>query len=324
MPIQPTPGDVHVDRALSDLSVAYIQSKTNFVAAQVFPNVPVEYRSDQYFVYNREAFFRTDVQLRAPGAPSAGTGFDVTTDSYLAAVYAVHQDLADQTVANAESPINLKRDATELVTQQLLQYREQQFVTNYFTTGVWGTDKTGTTDFTQWSDATSTPIEDIREGIVTMAKQTSYRANTLVLGPRVFQFLMDHPDFLDRIKFTQGPAMVAEALIAQLLGLDKVLVAWSVKNTEEEGETFTAAADMDFNFGDHALLAHVPSSPGLQIPSPGYTFSWTGFLGAGTMGTRIKQFRMEENASDRIEGEMAYDMKVVATDLGYFFNDAVA
>jgi hypothetical protein len=39
---------------------------------------------------------------------------------------------------------------------------------------------------------------------------------------------------------------------------------------------------------------------------------------------RIKRFRMEHLASDRIEGEMAYDFKVVATELGYMMNAAVS
>jgi hypothetical protein len=42
------------------------------------------------------------------------------------------------------------------------------------------------------------------------------------------------------------------------------------------------------------------------------------------MGTRMKQFRLEAIASDRIEGEMAFDLKVIASQLGYFFNTVIA
>jgi hypothetical protein len=42
------------------------------------------------------------------------------------------------------------------------------------------------------------------------------------------------------------------------------------------------------------------------------------------MGARIKRFRMEELAADRVEGEMAFDMKLVGADLGIFFYDAIA
>jgi hypothetical protein len=59
------------------------------------------------------------------------------------------------------------------------------------------------------------------------------------------------------------------------------------------------------------------------MPSAGYTFSWTGYLGASDQGVRVKKFRMEELAADRVEAEMAYEQKMVAPDLGYFFEDAI-
>jgi len=52
--------------------------------------------------------------------------------------------------------------------------------------------------------------------------------------------------------------------------------------------------------------------------------SWKGYLGASNDGMRVKRFRMEELASDRVEIEMAYSHKLVASDLGVFFNNCVA
>jgi hypothetical protein len=60
------------------------------------------------------------------------------------------------------------------------------------------------------------------------------------------------------------------------------------------------------------------------VPSAGYTFSWTGLLGSGAEGGRISKFRMEHLKADRIELEQAFDLKLVAADLGYFFNTVVA
>ena len=62
-------------------------------------------------------------------------------------------------------------------------------------------------------------------------------------------------------------------------------------------------------------------SPSLLTPSGGYTFAWTGLFGGAAAGARIKRFRMEALASDRIESEMAWDQKLVAPELGVFFND---
>jgi hypothetical protein len=38
----------------------------------------------------------------------------------------------------------------------------------------------------------------------------------------------------------------------------------------------------------------------------------------------MKRFRMEANASERIEGEMAFSLKTVATDLGTFISGVVS
>jgi hypothetical protein len=312
--------DLHVDGPLTDLSVRFSQSADNFIADKVFPRVPVRHRSDQYYTYDRSFWQRSDAQLRGPGAESAGSGFEVGTASFSCDVVAIHKDLDDQTRANADSQFNLEADATEFCTQHILQYKEQAFVSTYFTTGVWTTDVVGGTNFTQWSDyASSNPIEDLRLGVTTMAELTAYKPNTLIMGPNVMQKLTDHPDFLDRVKWSQK-GVVTEDLLASLIGIDRVFTAWSVRNTANEGAT----ASYSFNFGDNALLLYVPSSPGLNTPAAGYTFTWTGLMGQGSNGMRIKRFRMEQNAADRIEAETAFSQVVVSADLGYFFSAAVA
>ena len=61
-----------------------------------------------------------------------------------------------------------------------------------------------------------------------------------------------------------------------------------------------------------------------MTPSAGYIFTWKGYLGGNSQGIKIKRFRMEHIASDRVEAEQTYDMKVVSADLGVYLKDAVA
>jgi hypothetical protein len=61
-----------------------------------------------------------------------------------------------------------------------------------------------------------------------------------------------------------------------------------------------------------------------MTPAGGYTFTWNGYLAGNSYGIRMKNFRMEPIAADRIEGEMTYDMRVVAKDMGIFLSNAVA
>jgi hypothetical protein len=317
---QPSINSVHVDAILTNLSVAYMQRQENFIASKVFPVIPVDKKSDKFFVYRKNDWFRDEAQRRADATESAGSGYNLDTDSYSADVWAFHKDVGDQTLANADAPLNPLREAAEFVTHRLMLRMENQFVSDYFTTGVWGTDKVGTTDFTKWDTyATSDPITDIEAAKSAILGQTGFEANTLVLGYDVFRQLRHHPDLVDRIKYTSSNNITAD-MMARMFEVDRVMVAKAVKATNNEG----AAGAYSFTFGKNALLCHVAPTPGLLTPSAGYTFSWTGVSGGigSTIGT--SQFRMEHLKSDRVEAEMAFDNKVIAADLGYFFSAAVA
>lgn len=323
---QPTIGDVHVDAILTNISVAYMQRAENMIADKVFPIVPVDKKSNKYFTYDKNDWFRDEAQRRAPGTESAGGGYNLSTDTYSADVWAFHKDVDDQTLANADTPLNPLREAAEFVTSRLLLRREVQFVSDFMTTSVWGTDVTGVSSspsagqFYQWNDYTnSDPIEDVEEAKEAILSATGYEPNTLVIGYQAFRQLKNHPDVIDRYKYTTS-SVITEEMMARLFGVDRILVAKSVKATNAEGIT----GAYGFNFGKAACLLHVAPNPGLMTPSAGYIFAWTGVSGGlgGTIGT--SQFRMESLKAARIEAEVAFDNKVVATDLGYFFASAVA
>lgn len=325
MGVQPTSRQVHVNQPLTNISIAYIQEQNNFVADQVFPTIPVQKKSDRYFKYLRENWMRSEARKRAPSTESAGSGFEIdNTPTYFADVYSVHKDISDQIRANADQPLDMDRDATEWVTQQLLLRREKIWVNSYFTENVWGTEYEGVAsspaagEFLQWDNANSTPIEDVTDAGVAIAQVTGFRPNVLVLSPFVFNALKNHADILDRIKYTQS-GMVTADILASLFEVDRVVVAFGIENTAEEG----VDGDFDFIMGKHALLAYSNPTPSILQPSAGYTFAWEGLLGAGQAGGRIRTFRMEQLASDRIEGDLAVDMKLVAEDLGVFFKDAI-
>lgn len=323
---QPTQSDVHVDVPLTNLSVAYLQDMREFVASRVFPNVPVQQLSNKYYTYNKDDWFRIEAKRRAISSESAGSGYELDTANYFAEVFAIHKDIDDQIRANADSQFSLDREATEWVTRQLLMQRESDFVARYFADSVWGTDldgvagaPSGATQFRQWNDVASTPIEDLRRKITDVQQATGYRPNTLLLGPQVADAIFDHPDLLDRIKYTQFGSVGIDSL-ARVLDIDRVFIGRGTRETANDG----AVSAMSYFFGKSALLVYAAPSPSLLQPSGGYTFSWVGYTGAAAEGNRINRYRIDLKRSDRIEGEMAYDMKLVAADLGVFFKTVVA
>lgn len=326
---QPTPSDVHVNRPLSNLSVAYMQSAEGFVADQVFPNVPVSKQSDLYYTYDRADWNRDDMKKRAPATPSSGSGYAVGQDNYYCDEWDHHHDVPDQRRANADEPLQPDREATMLVSTKAMIRREANWASNYFVTSVWGTDIEGVAatptgpQVLQWNDAASTPIEDVEAQKAATLEQTGFEMNTLVVQYHVWSALKNHPDIVDRIKYGQtpgSPAIVTLQAVAALMELDRILVMKGIKNAAAEGLT----ENNTFIGGKNALLCYSAPTPGIMIPSAGYTFSWTGLLGSSAMGGRITKFRMDELKADRVEIEMSFDHKLVGADLGVLFYTIVA
>lgn len=326
---KPTASDVHVNTPLTNISIAYLQDAMNFIAARVFPNIPVGKQSDRYYTYDRGDFNRDEMQLRAPGTESAGGGYDIdNTPTYFADVYAFHKDIPDQVRSNADAVLNPDREATEFVTHKALIKREVLWSSKYFTTSVWTTDITGvssgasTGETLQWDNSSSDPIGDIRAGKSTVLESTGYEPNTLVMGSQVFDQLIDHADVVDRVKYgaQRDVSTVDIPELMALLKLERIFVMKAIKNTALDGATNSHS----FIGGKNALLCYATPRPGLMTPTAGYTFSWNGMMGSGAEGGRIKKFRMEHLESDRVEIQMAFDQKLVSADLGYFFSGIIS
>ena len=88
--------NVHYNRPLTNISLNYMQQPGMFIANSIFPTVPVQKQSDVYYKYDRAQWNRDEMKQRAPATESAGGGYDVTTDTYYAPVWAVHMDVSDR------------------------------------------------------------------------------------------------------------------------------------------------------------------------------------------------------------------------------------
>lgn len=322
----PTMQNAHVDRALTNISVSYLQDASAFIADKVFPIVPVKRQSDIFYQYSKADFMRDEAQVRGAATESAGGDYGVEAqEPYYCRKHAFHKDVTPEERVNYDEPLDADKDATDFVTQKMLIRREMQWATKFFKTGIWGTeiagaDAAGAGAAIKWDMATSNPIKDVTEAGVKMASETGYKPNTLVLSPYAFNALKNHEDILDRIKYTQKGIVTAD-LLATLFEVEHVYVAWSVVNSAAKGKD----ASVDFIMGKHALLCYSNPRPALRKPSAGYIFAWTGLEGAGAYGNRIVRLPMDllGLGTERIEGEIAFDAKQICKDMGIFFKDIV-
>jgi len=324
-----TPSSVHIDQPLTNLTLAYAQSQENFVADKVFPTVGVSKQSDKYYIYDRANMNRTgDVAKLAPRTEVNRIGMTISNSSYFADVYGLGMDFDEQTLANEDAMLDIRSAGAETLAMRLMIHREEQFATNFFSTGVWGTDNTlsGTS---QWSDYTnSTPIQDVTAArrVVQLASG-GFKPNTMVVGKEVRDKLINHPDILARLNggaTVTNTALITDAKLAEIFEVENFYVMEAVKNSSVEG----VAESNAFIGGKNALLAHTPSTAGLMSPAAGLTFAWNNLEGVNNLGITVESFSDDalkrQQIAEMIQVKMSYDMKVVGADLGYLFAAAVA
>lgn len=322
----PTLSQVHVNRPLTNVSIAYIQNAMNFAAGRVFPIIPVQSKSDDYFVFNRSDFNRDDLRPRASGTESAGTGFRLSTDTYNCRRHDLHHDIADDVRANTDAPINMDTSVTSMLTQKALIKRESIFADAYMKAGVWSNEWQGKAsgpsgdEFIQWDQDGSDPVADVEAVKLRILLLTGYEPNKMTMSNDVFSKLKTNPSIIDRIKYSGGisndrPVNVNLSALAQVFGVDEIIISKAVVNSEKEGATEAR----EFIISKSVLLSYAPAAPALMEPSAGYIFAWQGLL-QNNEGVRVKRFRMEALESDRVEVQTAWDMKKVSEAAGFLYD----
>lgn len=322
--MQPGHNDLHVDRLLTNMSIAY--QNEMYIATQIFPEVQVLNRSDIVPKYDQSHWFRDEaVRLSATQAPPVG-GYEVDlTQTYYCHEYGIGHLIPDQTRANTDQPFDVDRDGMAWLVDRMLMASERHFVNNFWKTTVWGSDVVGGTNFTQWDNyGTSTPIVNLRSWKRTMRHLIARNPNTFVMGDTTWDILADHPVLLDRIKYgasSAAPAVVTQNLISQILELGRVLVGTSIYTASPEG-TAEASVTYAANWGDHGLLLYSPGRPSLRTPAAGYTFVWKTAFG----GPQYIRRRREPIADKAWLLEMFkfWDSQVTAANAGLFISDTVA
>ncbi len=331
----PDTNDVHVNAFLTQVSIGVQPS--GFFADRAFPMVPVDKQTDLILGYDQSFWARdlggpgaaptgADAVKRAPGTNARAASYMVDTSmlSYRCINYALGFEIADELRSNADAVFDFDRDATVLLTSLLKLRFDREFAADFVKTGVWGTDGSVTAKFSSY--ATSTPIEDIRTAVDTIRQKTLGMSVDgglkVIMGALVKRRLLDHPDILDRIKYTGSagaPAKVSLEALASLFEVDEVVVANSVYTSDEEGGTAEASVTYADVVSDDLLVLWTPKSGSRLAPSGGYMFNWRPMTGGGMMFTR--KGRMDREKLDWIEVHAYLDWVATFAGAGYFYDD---
>lgn len=320
--------------ALTNLGMAYYQNAANYFARAIFPICRVSQSSDTYYIFNKEDLLRDGWAKKPaygkvmPTVVSEHTGiYNVTVDQMIMGIDQIRQtDLQRRQGPSIKDPAQQR---TKTIAEQANIHQDRMFADAFFRPGTWSNEWTGvdtTTpgekQFIKFSNGNSDPIKFINDQKLAMHRETGRTPNKLALGANVFDALCLHPAILERVKYggsTANPANVTKNVLAQLFGIDELVVLMSIQNTAKMGKE----AAMDF-IGDPngMLLAYTTNAPAVDEPSAGYIFAWD-MLGDGQI-MPIRRYQGEPGTdSEYIDGLMAYDMRKTADDLAMYCADVV-
>ncbi|MEQ1675075.1 MAG: hypothetical protein ABL876_00160 [Chitinophagaceae bacterium] len=316
-------GNVHIDRALTEISVAV--NNNGFIADQIAPTVRVQKQSDKYYIFGREGWvLEPGSDMRAPNSGAYEVpGLAVSLDSYFCQEHALQIGVADEERENADSPLSPDRDGTELITSKLLLGRELIVQGLCLTAANYGSGYSTTLSGTaQWSDYTnSTPTVNIKTGIRKIHAGMFTEPNAAVIPYSVMSILEDHTAFVDRVKYTSAASLTSD-IVARLLGVRNVVIPGVGYNSARMGQ----AESLAYIWGKDVFMYYAPDRPGRKMPAFMYEFVWP----LGGQVQAVDRFRDENRISYIIRIRRRYDHKFISLDgsskaiAGYLIKAAVA
>lgn len=321
------------NRYLTNMSQAYFANPGDWVATRIFPICPVQLTTSFYYTFLKGDLARDNVRRKPAYGKVDPAVMGHTDDTYKCEVDQIITGIdqigtLDYQRSNSPASIDPRRSKVRFAAEQMNLHLDVQFAKNFFQPGVWANEMNGVDNapggnqFLKFSNANFDPVHFFNARRREIKLSGRREPNKLALGYDAYIALTEHPDILERVKYTgstANPAVVTRQVLAQILQIEEVAVLESTYNVAEPGQK----DDMQFICDSTgALLCYATPTPAIDEPSAGYIFTWD-MLGNGSwMAT--DQFEGEGGThTEFIEGLMSTDMKKTADDLACYMKNCV-
>lgn len=316
--------------ALSNFAKDYRDQK--LVGDIICPRVPVDRQSFPYLIFNQDDYRVPADTSRAPGDRPQSIRQSYSTDTYFCKSHAL------ETVIPFESEtyslglgFSARQRATASLTRRLNLAREaaiaaaalssSNFPNNLSLSGgsMWDSYVTTPANDTT-ATVTSHPTEDVdtaKEALRQVGIADEEMA--LILSSPVVHILVNHPDIVERFKYTNTMGVI---------DLDKLASVFGVKCLRAGAVQLSANNTKSWVWGNSAFLGYAQQGPNREDLSCMKTFSWTGagdngvqngLVAPGAEGFAVLEW-IEPHLSEKKYWQSAdwyYDTKVTATEAGF-------
>jgi hypothetical protein len=306
---------LHKDAVLTNLSLKYANEE--MIWRYALPVVPVNKRSDLFYKYNKEDSFRLADDALGPKSLPNEIDWGAATENYSVRDHGFGDWLPQEAIDNADTPVQPEIDTNDFLNLALDIAQEKRVVDVVFAPATYPTgNKVQLSGTAQWGDTADDPIGDVLAAI----EGCFQRANTVIMGAEVWKVYRKLPEVLDAVKgatrFQASPGGLAT--VEEMRGLFEVenwVIGRARYNSAKPGQTPTYVR----LWGKHCAALHVVRDPGIRSITFGMTFSE---MPKGTF--RDWDPKRGAKGCHYIKVAWNSDEKVVASDLGYLIQDAVA
>lgn len=314
----PSQQDIRTSKTLTNYSVGY--SNASYIAEKVLPRVK-ELRVNPFaYAWDRDNFLLQN-DYRAPGTKANEVTYGLTKGTAFVLVeHALKSKIPIediQAAQDADAQWDLKRDHVKMLNDSILVRHEYEVASLLFNTGTFAGYTSAISGNDQWSAyGTSDPVDDVYAGIEAVRQQIGLDANTVTIGQSVFRKLQNHPDILDRIKYTGSnakPADVTAQALASIFGVDNVFVGKSVYNTAPEGKS----ASMSDIWAKYCLISYINPNPSPMSPSLGYNYY-------DPRAEKVREWYNDEEEAWYVEVKKKFLPKVNSAISGYLYSTVIA
>lgn len=251
---------------LSVLASEFWNEGTRWVGTRLAPIFRTGEQNAKYPVFSKENFLNRPKGItRAPGTQYTKSGLQLSEDSYNCEDKG-HEVPVDETVRKKYRN-QFDADLAAIRRALMIVHYNHELEVKALMNGV---GIPSATPGTKWDAAGSDPIGDVTAQRKAFRDSSGLDMNTWVLNQDVAEVLFEHPDLVEKFKYSKE-AVLSAADIARVFRIPNVVIAGEYENTAEEG----LPTSIGQIWGDDCYFAHTQNVQDLEAPNTARTFVWT-------------------------------------------------
>ena len=245
---------------------------TGAIGTQVMPYFPVAKQSSDFPVIPKETLLKIPDTIRGMRQAYNRSDWEFEIGHYSTRENGWEEAIDDRERSLYASLFDAETVATQRAVKIIDLSQEKRVADRVFNT----TNFTVNNLTNEWDDTTNAaPIDDVEVGKNAIRQASGMLPNALIIAYSTYGNLKNCDQIVDRLKYT-FPALkintMTSAELAQLFGLEYVLVGGAVYDSADKGQDATIADLWD---NEYAMLTRISTGGDITDPCVGRTFFWT-------------------------------------------------